>query len=279
MKKYTILASNDDGIDSPAFLSFLSALRAAEYCQELRYVAPTEEHSWIAQAATPKKPVFVTKHTEEHSFLCSGTPADCISLGIGNLFKSPPDFIVSGINIGSNAGLAYYLSSGTVGAGRQGFLHGIPALCFSVKTPAEIFQAWGRHDLSLLSKFSADWKRIAERCASIASLLMQNFQAPFVDLFSVNLPWMFDESTPCILTHLQRNHYLPLFEERHPGEYIHRPKGLLETEYVEADQCMLEADRVVVERNAISITPIRYDLAPRQEYVTALREVLQNKGC
>ncbi len=277
MSKYTILATNDDGIDSPLFLPFIDALSASSVCQELRFVVPAEEHSWIAQAATPKRPVFTT-HYERNAcrgFVASGTPADCVSLGVHNVYPTVPEFLISGINIGSNAGLAFYLSSGTIGASRQAFLHQIPTIAFSVKMPPELFQTWGRHDLAALSDFASDWQRISTHCVRIAERLTNCYSSDEIDLISVNLPWTVDQDTPIVLTSLQRTYYQELFHERAPGEFIHQPKGMSEESLVSDPSSKLEGDREVVARGEVSVCPIRYELAPRnQAYLETLRKSL-----
>jgi 5'-nucleotidase len=61
----------------------------------------------------------------------SGSPADCVYLGIRKLFESEPDLVVSGINRGANLGQDVYYS-GTVSAAREACMLGIPALAVSL---------------------------------------------------------------------------------------------------------------------------------------------------
>lgn len=277
MSKYTILLTNDDGIDSPLLLPLLDSLAKSGFCEELRFVVPAEEHSWIAQAATPKRPVFTSKYERDGAdgFLASGTPADCVSLGVHHLFGSTPDFVISGINIGTNAGLAYYLSSGTVGASRQAFLHGVPSIAFSADMPSEVFEAWGRHDLQELASYTADFARIASQCVRIAPALMQTFSPNEVDLISVNVPWSVDESSRVVLSSLQRTSYQELFSERGDGEFLHQPKGMNIAPPLLDAQSELEEDREVLARGDISVCPIRYKLSPEGSgYLQKLRQAL-----
>lgn len=272
-----VLVTNDDGIDSPFFAALLSALQSENWCGQLRFVAPAEEHSWIAQAATPKRPVFVSscRVAGAEGFTCSGTPADCASLGIDSLFPERPDLVISGINLGSNAGLAYYLSSGTVGAARQAFLSGVPAIALSVRVPGNLFTAWSRHDLALLDEFSADWLRLARAALVSVERIVSADLFREVDLISINLPWEADAETPAAMTELQRSYYHPLFAERAPQEYIHRPAGLQEIAHDQTDPERLQGDIEAMSQGLISVTPIKYELRPReQDFLKRLERAL-----
>ena len=62
---------------------------------------------------------------------CSGTPADCVVLGVNELCGGTPDIVVSGINLGAN--LADDINySGTVGAAVEAVVVGIPAIAVSL---------------------------------------------------------------------------------------------------------------------------------------------------
>ncbi len=65
-------------------------------------------------------------------YAVDGTPADCVKLGLAECFETPPDWVVAGINPGSNIGIDINYS-GTAGAAREGALNGIPGLAVSVK--------------------------------------------------------------------------------------------------------------------------------------------------
>jgi 5'-nucleotidase len=60
-----------------------------------------------------------------------GTPCDCVNIGIDHLLPSPPEAVLSGINIGLNASLGFILGSGTVAGACEGALHGIPGVALS----------------------------------------------------------------------------------------------------------------------------------------------------
>ena len=116
METYRILVTNDDGPKSPLLIPFLQALRAQAWCSELHAVFPAEEQSWISQAVSRFKPVFVeaVSFGVFPGYLVSGTPADCVGLGLHHLYATVSDYVFSGINLGTNATLPFYLNSGTL---------------------------------------------------------------------------------------------------------------------------------------------------------------------
>jgi 5'-nucleotidase len=122
-----ILISNDDGIESPG----LHALaRAAAGLGEVCVVAPQRERSTAGHSLTLHKPLRISQ-VRPGVYFTSGTPADCIYLGIREILKSPPDIILSGINRGANLGTDVHYS-GTVAAAREGALMNIPSYAFSI---------------------------------------------------------------------------------------------------------------------------------------------------
>jgi 5'-nucleotidase len=61
----------------------------------------------------------------------SGSPADCIYMGIRQVIQGMPDLVVSGINRGANLGQDVYYS-GTVSAAREACILGIRSLAVSL---------------------------------------------------------------------------------------------------------------------------------------------------
>lgn len=122
-----ILVTNDDGIFSEGIKLLAEALAEVG---EVTVVAPDREQSAMGHALTLSRPLRMQK-VGEGRFAVDGTPTDCVNLGVLSLFKdSPPDLVASGINFGPNLGddVTY---SGTVSAGFEGTLLGIPSIAFS----------------------------------------------------------------------------------------------------------------------------------------------------
>jgi 5'-nucleotidase len=127
-----ILISNDDGFDSPG-IQLLA--KAVEDLGEVYVVAPHRERSTAGHSLTLHKHLRIMEHGPRR-FSTSGTPADCIYLGIHYLLKDKPDLILSGINRGANLGTDVFYS-GTVAAAREGALMNIKSYSFSmVSMPA-----------------------------------------------------------------------------------------------------------------------------------------------
>lgn len=113
-----LLVANDDGIDSPG----LDALIAGLDQHDVEFVVPDGERSAMSSALTPRQPVTAfpsTKYQGIHGWTITGTPADCIQVGLDCLLEHTPDCVVSGINTGANLG-DDILYSGTVGAAWEG---------------------------------------------------------------------------------------------------------------------------------------------------------------
>lgn len=128
-----ILLSNDDGIHAPGLLALAEALAGLG---ELCIVAPDRDRSGSGHAITVREDLHVQASTlggRWVGYAVSGTPADCVKLGILELCGGLPDLVVSGINAGANLGIDVFYS-GTVAAAFEGMLLGVPSLAISSVT-------------------------------------------------------------------------------------------------------------------------------------------------
>ncbi len=132
-KRPKILIVNDDGIHAPGIKHLW---RAVSEIGDPWIVAPSGEKSGVGMSITLYSPLHVEAVTWENdtpAWKVSGTPADCVRLGLSVILEHKPDLIVSGINKGSNAGrTAFY--SGTVGGVIEGVLRDIPGVAFSCES-------------------------------------------------------------------------------------------------------------------------------------------------
>ena len=129
-KRPLILVTNDDGITSRGIQSLVEAMRELG---EVVVVAPDSPQSGMGHAITLNKPLRLDKvdyHGEVIGYQCSGTPVDCIKLGIDKILMQKPDLIASGINHGSNSSINV-IYSGTMSAAVEGGIEGIPSIGFS----------------------------------------------------------------------------------------------------------------------------------------------------
>ncbi|MEW6684128.1 MAG: 5'/3'-nucleotidase SurE [Nitrospirota bacterium] len=124
--KPRILISNDDGVHSLGLKRLAEALRAIG---DVTVVAPDGERNAASHAITLHKPLRVTQ-LADGVYSTSGTPTDCINLGVITILKERPALVVSGINLGENLAddVTY---SGTVSAAMEGTLLGIPSIAVS----------------------------------------------------------------------------------------------------------------------------------------------------
>ena len=98
MKK--ILVTNDDGVHSEGIHALASALSRLG---EVVVIAPHVEASAIGHALTLRRPLRMER-LRDGVYEVDGTPTDCVNVAITQLYTSPPDLVVSGINKGYNLG-------------------------------------------------------------------------------------------------------------------------------------------------------------------------------
>ncbi|HOJ39819.1 MAG TPA: 5'/3'-nucleotidase SurE [bacterium] len=123
------LVTNDDGWDSPGLAVLKKAVRPLVPV----VVAPESERSAVGHAINLLTPVRVrrVKRKGVCDYICSGTPADCVKLGVKVLLDKPPVLVASGINLGPNLGMDL-LYSGTVSAAMEGAILGFPSVAISL---------------------------------------------------------------------------------------------------------------------------------------------------
>ncbi|WP_233854668.1 5'/3'-nucleotidase SurE [Paraburkholderia sp. HD33-4] len=123
-----VLLTNDDGIDAPG-LAVLEAV-AAELAHEVWVVAPEHDQSGTSHSISLHSPLRVSRQGERR-FGVTGTPGDCVVMGVRHLMReTPPSLVLSGVNRGGNLGIET-MFSGTVGAAMTGLLLGLPSFALS----------------------------------------------------------------------------------------------------------------------------------------------------
>jgi 5'-nucleotidase len=134
-----VLLTNDDSIFAPGLTEL--AHRLAQRC-EILVVAPAKPSSAKSQSITLHKPLRLIPAGQLDcpcprlaglaAWACTGTPADCVMLGLHHLWReSPPNLVISGVNDGPNVAqdTAY---SGTIGGAMEGAINGVPSLAVSL---------------------------------------------------------------------------------------------------------------------------------------------------
>jgi 5'-nucleotidase len=165
--------TNDDGADAPGLRALHTALRGFA---DVVVVAPAIEWSGSGHGAPSREPMPVERRRDVEMgeiYVVHGQPADCIRLAMTALVRPAPDLVVSGINRGSNLGVDLYYS-GTVGAAREAFILGCPAIAVS----------------QLLRKdLPEDWTLTMKRAAAVLERLVAEIRSrKKPSLWNVNLP-------------------------------------------------------------------------------------------
>ena len=129
MTRPLVLLSNDDGFHSPYLQGLADALEKRIEVETM-IVAPERQRSATSHTITLHKPVRIIEMAANR-FVVSGSPVDCVYVGIVRLAKRRPALVISGINDGYNLGFDVHYS-GTVGAAREGALRGVPSMALSL---------------------------------------------------------------------------------------------------------------------------------------------------
>lgn len=133
-----ILVVNDDGIGSEGIRVMAQALQTLG---DVTVVAPDGDRSGTSHSISAHQAVRAQFLPDGglRRFACSGTPADCVLLGVNELCGGRPDLVVSGINRGAN--LADDVNySGTVAAAVEATIVRVPAIAVS------LVSSWPKHD-------------------------------------------------------------------------------------------------------------------------------------
>ncbi|MEM8653005.1 MAG: 5'/3'-nucleotidase SurE [Pseudomonadota bacterium] len=122
-----ILTTNDDGINAPGLGSLERIAR--EIADDVWTVAPETDQSGLAHSLTLSHPLRLRK-LKEQQFALTGTPTDCVIMGVRELMPEPPDLLLSGVNSGQNIAddVTY---SGTVAGAIEGAMLGIKSIALS----------------------------------------------------------------------------------------------------------------------------------------------------
>lgn len=231
-----ILITNDDGIYSPGIAALAqTALKFGT----VRVVAPDVEQSSMGHAITHSRPLTYKKSpiTFEgiEAFRVNGTPADCVALGL-HMYPDT-EVVLSGINMGPNLGNSMW-HSGTLAAAKQAVLLGVKGIALS--TPVGKTEP----DFNILAPF-------VERCLNLL------FETKEVALYNVNFP---KEPTKMMWTRQSVSLYDGTVI---PGEDpMGRKNFWISVRSLE--QAEENSDRWAMERNYVSITPLRLDLTDEQ---------------
>ena len=179
-------------------------------------------------------------HQFADAMACSGTPVDCVKLGINQVLRRKPDLLVSGINHGANTA-TNVLYSGTMSAAVEGAMEGIPSIGFSLC------------DFAADADFSVAKKIVA----SVVDAVLKNGLPNGVCL-NVNIPKLTMKEFKGIKVCRQAHAYWEdRFDER--KDQFNRPYYWLTGKYIEMDQTE-DTDLYWIEKGYATIVPTQFDM-------------------
>ncbi len=232
-----ILLTNDDGFNATGINSLYGEL-SKEHSTTI--VAPKNQQSGVGQSFTLYDPLFVTENSISDGtigYSVSGSPSDCVKIGLCSLLDNKPDVVVSGINDGKNAGIASFYS-GTVAAAREAAFWRIPGVAFSLHEKAtEYLELYAQYSLKVLN------------------VLTSNI-TDSKTLYNVNFPNCHPKESKGIkITRQSMGYYKDRYEvKENNGQKEYWIRG----EMVEIEKS-LEYDFYALEQGYVTITPLTYD--------------------
>jgi len=203
--------------------------------------------SAVGHAITLSSPLRVRRFKRNGIFFgygVSGTPADCVKIGVQEILQQRPDMIISGINLGCNVGINL-LYSGTVSAATEGAFLGIPSVAISLNTK-------DNPDFGFPARFS---RRIIQ-------FVQENGLGEGTAL-NVNIPAIPEDQIKGISVTTQ-----DLVRHRDRYEKRNDPRGnfyyWLASE-TPVEESIPNTDLMALKEDRITITPITFDLTDIKE--------------
>lgn len=234
-----ILLTNDDGINAEGIYTLAKEL---EKNYEVIIVAPDNQRSAQSHAVTLFKPLIVKEveldGLKSKAYSISGTPADCVRVGLEALSGGDIDLVFSGINIGLNAGMDI-LYSGTVSAAIEASIYNIPSIAVS----AEYVK--GEANFKIAAKYAMEiFEKLKDK------LLDTNM------VLNINTPYTEEENVAgikvCKIGEPIYDYYFS--GENGDGEKTLQVKGRRNID-LEKD-----TDRYYLRHGYATVTPLHYDL-------------------
>jgi 5'-nucleotidase len=233
-----ILLTNDDGYNAPGIQVLYETLR---FDHEIVLIAPEREKSAVSHSLTLHKPLRINRirlKGGDTGYIVTGTPADCVKLGLFELFSTPPELVISGMNSGCNLGIDINYS-GTVAAAREGTLNGVFSMAVSIKQGKVV-----------------DFKGVAGFIASLVNKLHDD-GLPFGTFLNINAPdLLLTDMRGVKITRQAAKNLSRQFEKRVDPKnrpyYWYSPPNQVDGEP--------DTDVTALSQHYISITPIRCDI-------------------
>lgn len=245
-----ILLTNDDGIHAKGLWALYKRFSGNH---DVTVIAPDRERSGVGHGITLNEPLrstYVEVNGGYKGYAVSGTPADCIKLGVLEILDERPDIVISGINQGINVGVSINYS-GTAAAAKEASLYGMAAIAVSIQGTEVNSYDDTAFFIEVLSK------KVFEK------------GLPFGTFLNVNIPDMLVKETAGLrFSKLGVKLSSEYFEKRvDPRNHTYYWQGC-DSKFLDQSPDVDSAD---IRNNYISITPIKCDMT---DYKTL--EDLQN---
>jgi 5'-nucleotidase len=238
MKPLKILLTNDDGYNAPGIQALYEVLSPFH---DVIIIAPDRDKSAVSHGISLNQPLRLEKvklYNDKNVYSVSGTPADCVKLGLFELYNKAPNLIISGINPGTNTGVNINYS-GTAGAAREGAINKITSIAVSVKKKGRVM------DFDGMAMFTA---KFLEK--------IHDIKLPCGTFLNINAPDIpITESTPVRITRQGQDNISQGFDKRMD------PRTWEYYWYSDINRKIGEdgTDNHAIAMNAISITPVKSD--------------------
>ena len=230
-----ILLTNDDCIQAPGLWALYDRFVKNH---SISVIAPDREQSAIGHAITLNQPLRATRVSMNGNcpgYAVSGTPADCVKLGVLELLESKPDMLISGINPGANVGVNINYS-GTVAAAKEAALYGIMAMA-----------------VSCMGSATDHYDDVATFVAKLAVKVAEN-GLPFGTFLNINIP------APPLkgikIAHLGQKRYNPrVIEKQDPRGRLYYWIGTGNPKAIGDEG----SDVMVIKKGYVTVTPLQND--------------------
>jgi 5'-nucleotidase len=233
------LLTNDDGIYAQGLAAIKSEL---EKFGEVVVIAPVTEQSAVGHTITisdPLKVIPIHRAGDFYGWGITGSPADCVKLGVSCIMEQQPDVVVSGINRGENVGINV-LYSGTVSAATEALILGYTGIALSVD-----------------NYLTPDYRAAGLFGANLARMLaVKQVRLPFA--LNVNCPsGPMEEVRGVRITRQGDSRIIDEFMKREsPRGTVYYWQGGL-TRIIDESE---DTDAICLRNRMISVTPIHYKL-------------------
>lgn len=246
-----ILLTNDDGLGAVG-LRVLATVLSSHF--RVYIVAPDQERSGVGHGFTLLNPLRAEPAPDNlgleglvsGAYTCSGTPVDCVKIGLLALFPDTGfDLVVSGINRGANLAVDT-LYSGTVGGAMEALIMGYPSIAISLVSKG---RGTATHE---------HFQTAAEICLEFIQQHEDQLAKSRDFLVNINVPGLpREELRGMKFTVLGRCRYADRYHVHQ--DPMGRPYYWLEGDLVIQDE-RPNADVVAVRDNYVSITPLSHDM-------------------